>query len=350
MAGFDILNIVGDPWNDAEAVFGGIEVAITDTASRADSKFLEFLLNGAPVYTVLKTGETYLSNPAGTSRGGMALAGASGEMGLTSQIDTNTGAGAHVLRYYWEDANHIGSDPDSVAVLRGMGNNRLSIESNGTMVHIANNGRYEFETQTYGTPIQFVGYEASGSSGVPIMFNNHNQTVYAESVVQVAVDVSTQIALQIGLWNNGSFSTTAYFDGSGGLYARSLSAYGATGVFRGVSTRVTGELTARVFQGLDRNDNGFIGFGTGNSALDAYIYRAGPNLFSIGGAAAPDRPAIKGIGTAIQGRLADDSDFCTVQGKLTTDQIAVSETITPDSTLTLYDAAGTAYKVPCVAA
>jgi hypothetical protein len=52
----------------------------------------------------------------------------------------------------------------------------------------------------------------------------------------------------------------------------------------------------------------------------------------------------------LQGRLADDSDWCFLQAKLRTDANAASETITPDKTLTLYDAAGTAYKVPCVAA
>jgi hypothetical protein len=79
------------------------------------------------------------------------------------------------------------------------------------------------------------------------------------------------------------------------------------------------------------------------------MYRAGPNMFAIGGEPTAGVPAIKSLGTALQGRLADDSDYCPVQGKLTTDQAAVSETITPDSTLILYDASGTAYKVPCVA-
>lgn len=61
-------------------------------------------------------------------------------------------------------------------------------------------------------------------------------------------------------------------------------------------------------------------------------------------------PALKRSTTTLQARLADDSAFANVQGKLTTHANAVTETITPDKTLTLYDAAGTAYKVPCVAA
>ena len=74
MAGFDILTIVGDPWNDVESPFGGIKLSIIDTASRTDSKFLEFMLNNAPIFTVQKKGEFFFSNAAGTARGGMALA------------------------------------------------------------------------------------------------------------------------------------------------------------------------------------------------------------------------------------------------------------------------------------
>jgi hypothetical protein len=61
-------------------------------------------------------------------------------------------------------------------------------------------------------------------------------------------------------------------------------------------------------------------------------------------------PALKRDSTALQARLANDSDFCPLQGQLRIHQNAVSETITATHTLTLFDAAGTAYKVPCVAA
>lgn len=60
-------------------------------------------------------------------------------------------------------------------------------------------------------------------------------------------------------------------------------------------------------------------------------------------------PSIKRSGGILQGRLADDSGYCQIQGLLTTETTAVTETITPDKTLILYDASGTPYKVPCVA-
>ena len=59
-------------------------------------------------------------------------------------------------------------------------------------------------------------------------------------------------------------------------------------------------------------------------------------------------PAIKRSSTTLQARLADDSAFAPVQGKLTTDTDYTATVVTPTGFLTLYDAQGTAYRVPCV--
>ena len=80
-----------------------------------------------------------------------------------------------------------------------------------------------------------------------------------------------------------------------------------------------------------------------NAALDGF------NRLQFGGTTS-SFPALKRSSTVLQSRLADDSDFAPLQGQLRIHQNAVSETITATHTLTLFDAAGTAYKVPCVAA
>jgi hypothetical protein len=59
-------------------------------------------------------------------------------------------------------------------------------------------------------------------------------------------------------------------------------------------------------------------------------------------------PALKRSTTFLQARLADDSAFTNIQGKLTTDTNATVGTITPDKYLVLYDATGTAYRIPAV--
>lgn len=61
-------------------------------------------------------------------------------------------------------------------------------------------------------------------------------------------------------------------------------------------------------------------------------------------------PALKRSLTVLQGRLADDSDFCPLQGRLRVHANAVAETPSATHTLRVFDAAGTEYKVLCVAA
>lgn len=61
-------------------------------------------------------------------------------------------------------------------------------------------------------------------------------------------------------------------------------------------------------------------------------------------------PALKRSTTELQVRLADDSGDATLKGRLKVHANAVAETPTATHTLRLFDAAGTEYKVLCVAA
>jgi hypothetical protein len=58
-------------------------------------------------------------------------------------------------------------------------------------------------------------------------------------------------------------------------------------------------------------------------------------------------PALKRSTTTLQARLADDSAFAPIQGKLTTDTAFTSGAITDTGYIVLYDSTGTAYKVAC---
>lgn len=58
-------------------------------------------------------------------------------------------------------------------------------------------------------------------------------------------------------------------------------------------------------------------------------------------------PSLKRSTTIVQGRLADDSDFCTIQGKIRTDNAYVA--VAPGAatgTVTITDSTGTVYRVP----
>jgi hypothetical protein len=60
-------------------------------------------------------------------------------------------------------------------------------------------------------------------------------------------------------------------------------------------------------------------------------------------------PALKRSTTSLQARLADDSAFTNIQGKLTTDNAyAAGGVLAATGSITIYDSTGTAYRVPCL--
>lgn len=60
-------------------------------------------------------------------------------------------------------------------------------------------------------------------------------------------------------------------------------------------------------------------------------------------------PSLKRSTTSLQARLADDSAFTNIQGKLTTDNAyAVGGVLAATGSIIIYDSTGTAYRVPCL--
>ena len=80
-----------------------------------------------------------------------------------------------------------------------------------------------------------------------------------------------------------------------------------------------------------------------------YGWGASIGLLQFGGTTS-SFPALKRSSTTLQARLADDSAFASVQGKLTTDTAYTAGDPTTTGYLVVYDSTGTAYKIPAVAA
>jgi hypothetical protein len=59
-------------------------------------------------------------------------------------------------------------------------------------------------------------------------------------------------------------------------------------------------------------------------------------------------PSLKRSTTFLQARLADDSAFTNIQGKLTTDTAYTAGALVATGYITIYDSTGTAYRVPCL--
>lgn len=252
-------------WNTA-GIPSAITLNVTDTASNPASLLMDLRVANSSRFQVRKDGELIISNATGSNFGGMKTTNG-GTMALTHLLSASTGNPAEVIRYYWETTEAGGA-----AVIRGMGSNRFSIESNSAIVHIAGNGRYEWEG--LGTErLSWNSYQAGSSIHRPIDIN-------LEGTIEDTVPLNLPI----------------------------LSLSGKTGR--------TNDLLA-----LGRFDSGTSTWTT-FSRFDSTGKLFATNVESAG----------------------------RIKGNLQTNANAVAETITPTHTLTLFDAAGTAYKVACVAA
>jgi hypothetical protein len=142
-------------------------------------------------------------------------------MALTSQIDPGSGLPSDCFRWYFENAGSDGkpdngtSNPGQVSVLRGMGLNRMSLESAGAFVHIAQTARYEWEGLG-SARLAFVGFEAASAAGKPIDFNNYGQTPSrASPIVSFSAQAASDKVASFGTTTGSAWTENAYIDGAG---------------------------------------------------------------------------------------------------------------------------------------
>lgn len=236
--------------------------------------------------------------PAHTSFGGLRYN--AGILGLTQGIDIN-GFPNPVIRVYWDDFN--GTSGSSTALIESNASNRLQIQALfASIVHRNGNGRYEWESSGPQLRITFVGYELS--AGKPLDVSNSGQVSgearvpFTVSTVTTAVDTQVWSSLAAGVYTNRAKVT-----GLGHAFFRSLCIGADVGAV--VTTGAQGATPV--------TNNDLILERTSASWLKANNGAGG---------------------------------FANVQGKLTTETGYTGGATAPTGYLVLYDAAGTAYKVP----
>lgn len=90
------------------------------------------------------------------------------------------------------------------------------------------------------------------------------------------------------------------------------------------------------------------------TALSTKAILSNAGIFALGATLANTVPALKPSSAVLQARLADDSAFAQVQGKLTTDANATTGlgagvlAALTNASITITDASGQVYRVPCV--
>lgn len=144
-------------------------------------------------------------------------------------------------------------------------------------------------------------------------------------------------------WNSGNGSTITSSGPFGGVTNRSadpliLICEGGSG------SASPGSIQFRAAPSTTSGTDGHVD----EEAMRIRVSSAGVSILSFNGVTS-SFPAIKRSSTTLQARLADDSDFAPVQGKLTTDTAYTAGDPTTTGYIIIYDSTGTAYRVPALA-
>jgi hypothetical protein len=189
----------------------------------------------------------------------------------------------------------------------------------------------------------------AGNSSPSITIDNTLATGYSRLLLKNTVVTGDTD----GIFFNGSAETGLGGAGSFKLKATTgpIAFHTAT-VTNAISLAQAGDVT--ISQMVTAATFSLSGFSRISSAVNGNIalYNNGLSTFGLlqFGGTTSSFPALKRSTTYLQARLADDSAFAPIQGKLTTDTAYTGTTVVPTGFITLYDSTGTAYKVPCVAA
>jgi len=296
------LNTTGNP--------SIIKVAVSNTASGATTKFLEFLAGAAGTTSVFSVGlNGYVTLPGGS------FINQSGTVSSSNIVSTGSVAGlvasgvklASTSTLAFRSAADIYSGSDDVILLRDAANTlALRNSTNAQAFNIYNTytsgSVYERGFMRWVSNVLEIGTEHVGASARNIALKTNNTT----RITIAGSDGQTTFTNRVLAL---SFDASEFF------------AFGSNGRIRGSSDGV-----------LKLEDNSGTAF----------------NRLQFGGTTA-SYPAIKRSSTILQSRLADDSDFAPLQGRIRSHANATSETVTPTHTLRLFDAAGTEYRVPAIA-
>lgn len=360
---------VTQTWNAGATVFQGHVVNISDTASSLLSGFYEAQVGGASYFRVGRgsAGTAAIWLPYGSltpSTSNYALAQSSVGLDINAPTSTRVNIGVNANWGFVvktggvvisNPGDYLGWGGSAVAdafLYRDGAANTLA-QRNGTAAQQFN----FYKTYTDASNYERMEFFVSGGGAFCIQSNQ----------------AGTGSARALGLGTKGSAALTLYttdtnrwqVDSAGMFIAALDNTYdiGASGATRPRNVYVAGALTLGGNISCNQIQAGIVyansGFGMGTAGASGVLQAAADGVWTLYngaqtswgrlnfGGTTSSFPALKRSSAVLQARLADDSNFCALQGLLRTAANAVAETIAPDHTLVITDASGQAYRVPC---
>lgn len=333
-------------WNASGVTFTGIKFNVTDTASASGSLLMDLQVGGVSKFNVDKAGSIYSTGAIYSSNGlnlgtyylrrsitdfAIFTTGENFAFGVGTPTGSPAGGYAYVgAAIGWLSGNYANSA--DLTLYRDAGNTLAQ-----------RNGINPQTFRLYRT------YIDGSNRAYTAALQDATAGYILDSVNTGTASLPTNL-LDLKLNGVSKFSVNA----SGVLNVLGLNVSGVSDLNNnalGLSN--TGALYHYIqyqfdsgFDGVHIQGYGGVRFRHGATGSTLY-WRAG--LLAFNGYTA-SYPALKSSATAVQVRLADDSAFTNIQGKIQTHTNAVAETLTATHTITIYDATGTAYKVLAVAA
>ena len=284
---------IADVWAASGTTFTGIKLNVTDTASASGSLLMDLQVGGTSQFSVRKNGISVLSSLllGGGTYGGDANWWSGNNLNIASASVLSFGPADTVLR---RDA------ANTLAQRNGVNAQAFNLYNTHTDASNFERGFMRFVSN-----VLQIGSEKLGTGTAR------------------ALEFQTDGTTRLTIGANGAITATGAITGSGSIQM------GASGVF-----------SASGRSGLVSPSNGIWQMSV-NAGGDF-------NRLQLGGATS-SFPALKRSTTSLQARLADDSAFTNIQGKLTTDTAYTAGAPTATGYIVLFDGNGTAYKVPAEA-
>jgi hypothetical protein len=308
---------LSDTWNDGATTFKGIGLNVTDTASASGSLLMDLQVGGVSKFSVRKDGQAVF-DVAGVSCGFK-----------TTGVDIGTYNLLRVGAVQFGPSNDVSLTRDAADTLaQRRSTNPQTFRAYNTFTDASNYERGKIE---WASNVLRIGTEKAGTGSARAL------ELQTDGTSRWSVSTAGHLL---------AFADATYDIGaSGATRPRHIYAVNITTESITASVNVIGSGSVIVGSGV--NSIKVTNPAAGIALLDTFT-TGSFNRLQFGGTTS-SFPALKRSTTSLQVRLADDSAFTNIQGKLTTETAYTAGAPTATGYIVLYDSNGTAYKVPAEA-
>jgi len=342
---------ISQTWAAAGQTFKALVVDAAGTSaanSASGSLLLDLQVNGGSTFAVDKTGSINIGNGSFLLRANVS--GANEIRFLNNGLLVRSVGETAAARFTGSSFSAVGLSLATTTDLIGNNPGDVRLERDAANTLALRNGAAAQTFRVYntysnaGADTEYIQISAT-SSGHRIGTNSSGMG--SSRVLLLGTGGGSQWFISTS-GHLGTFGSDNLYDIGASGANRPRNVYVGTSVVAGSVTISGNQINLGSSAGLLQVSGTSLQLGSGTTtSVVLFGGTAGSPILGLGGTTSAF-PAIKRSTTSLQARLADDSAFTNIQGKLTTDTAYTATVVVPTGFLTLYDSTGAAYRVPCV--